>query len=376
MKNSNKEPVRILQILPGGKVNGGIENFVMNYYRNIDRNHVQFDFLVHYKEKGYFDDEIKKLGGKIYYFSVREDKRVFKYIKDLVKFFREHREYKIIHGHMPGLAIIYFFIAKICKISVRISHSHVTTTENTFKGIILRHLIKLIKYFSNCYFACSMEAGKFMFGRKKFEIIHNAIDIEKFTFNLEKRKEIRKKLGLENNFVIGHVGRFDLQKNHEFIVEVFNEVYKKNNNVRLLLIGEGILKEKIKTKVKKLGLENKVIFNKVVSNVNDYMCAMDIFLLPSIFEGLGIVGIEAQATGLFSIFSDVVPKEVEVSNLCKFISLKNKEKWVEVINNFLTSSFKREKNNYLEVIQNSGYDIKIESLKLEKKYIEIYEREI
>ena len=167
-KTINNEPIRILQILPGGHICGGIEQFVMNYYRNIDRSKVQFDFLVHYDEKGYFDDEIKKMGGKIYYINSRKDKNIFKYILFLNKFFKEHKEYKIVHGHMPGFAPIYFFVAKLHGVKIRIAHSHVTATEKTLKGRVLKIISKLIKYFSNIYFACSSEAGEFMFKNRSY----------------------------------------------------------------------------------------------------------------------------------------------------------------------------------------------------------------
>lgn len=367
----SESDIRVLQILPGGHVCGGIEFFVMNYYREMVKLGVQFDFLVHYKQKGYFDDEIKKLGGKIYYFSVREDKNLIKYIYQLCKFFYKHKEYKIIHGHMPGMAPIYFFIAKIFGVKCRISHCHVTETENTLKGKILRRIIKIIPFFSNIYFACSKEAGFFMYGKRKFKVIHNAIDIKKFAFNKDKREQIRKKLGITDNFVIGHVGRFNLQKNHKFLMEVFNQVYLKNNKARLLLIGEGPLENEIKKQVKELELENAVMFLGVREDVADLYNAMDCFVFPSIFEGLGIVNIEAQTNGLSCCISDVIPEEVQITNLVKFLSIKDTFKvWAREILGFKD----KERISEIKRVQKAGYDIKSEAKKLRCIYIKLLER--
>ena len=365
-----KENIRILQVLPGGHVCGGIEFFVMNYYREIVELGVQFDFLVHYKQKGYFDDEIKKLGGKIYYFPVREDKNLIKYIYQLCKFFYRHKEYKIIHGHMPGMAPIYFFIAKFFGVKCRISHCHVTETENTLKGRILKRIIKIIPYFSNIYFACSKEAGYFMYENRKFEVIHNAIDVKKFTFNKDKREKIRKKLNIRDNFVIGHVGRFNLQKNHKFLIEIFNQIYLQNNKARLLLIGEGPLESEIRNQVNKLGLNEVIIFLGVRKDVADLYNAMDCFVLPSLFEGLPIVGVEAQINGLQCYMSDKISKEIKITKLVKLLFLNDNPKiWAKEI----LSVDNKEHSNEIEQVQKAGYDISNEVKKLEKTYLNLLE---
>ena len=369
MKNK-VEPIRILQIVPGGHVCGGIENYIMNYYRNLDTTKIQFDFLVHYKEKGYFDEEILKLGGKIYYTNVRKDKNIVKYIIFLFNFFKNHKEYKIIHGHMPGLAPIYLFMAKINGVKVRIVHSHATDTERTIKGNILKLIIKMIKYFSNVYFACSEEAGKFMFGKRKFFVIKNAIDFEKFVFNKEKRIEIREKLNLNNSFVIGCVARFNKQKNHEFLLDIFSEVLKEKKNAKLLLIGEGPLEKQIKEKAIKLEIIDKIIFLGVTENVNYYYNTFDAFVLPSNFEGLPIVIIESQVNGLSVFISDSVSKEAKISDLVYFISLKESARyWAKMI---ITNNIRKDEKN---CISKSGYDIKKSVKILENKYLQLYKGE-
>ena len=363
----NNEPIRILQILPGGHVCGGIENFIMNYYRNIDRSKVQFDFLVHYDEKGYYDDEIKSLGGKIYYSNVRKDKNIIKYIIFLNKFFHEHQEYKIIHGHMPGLAPIYFLIAKMNHIKIRIAHSHVTDTEKTFKGKILKPIIKMIKYFSNIYFSCSTEAGKFMFGKRKFDVINNAIDFEKFKFDSTQRDKIREELDIKDEFVVGSVGRFNYQKNHTFLLDIFCEILKINQNAKLVLIGEGNLQDEIKEKAKNLDIIQNIKFLGVKDDVQNYYNAFDVFLLPTNFEGLGLVLIESQVNGLQTFTSDVVPGETKVSKLIHFISLKEDASyWAKKIMSNVNT-----RTDVTSEIEEKHYNIKKEAQILQAKYIRL-----
>ena len=362
-----EKPIRVLQILPGGKVNGGIENFIMNFYRKIDKNKVQFDFLVHYKEKGYFDEEIIKLGGKIYYFSIREDNNFIKYIYELMIFFRNHKEYKIVHGHMSSLAFIYFFIAKINGVKIRVAHSHINGVERNIKGKILEYLIKLIKYTANYYLACSDEAGKYMFKNRRYLIIKNAIDIERFKFNSLERKKIRSELGIENNFVLGHIGRFNLQKNHDYLLQIFKKIYIKDSKIKLLLIGDGPLKYRIKQRAEKEGVANGIIFKDATLDISNYLFAMDLFLLPSYFEGLGIVAIEAQTTGLKTIVSEFVPEEAKISSLFKKYKLSEMESWIG-------ECIKKEKNNRVlafKEIEKPRYNINNESANLLKYYIEI-----
>lgn len=365
----NNEPVRVLQILPGGHVCGGIENCVMNYYRNIDREKVMFDFLVHYKEKGYYDDEIERLGGKIYYFSAREDKNIFKYIKELRKFFREHPEYKIVHGHMPGFAPIYFFVAKCCGVKYRISHSHSASTEPNFKGLVLKCIVKSIRFFANIRFACATEAGKFMYGKKEFVNIKNAVNAEKFLFDKEIRDDLRKKLDIEDKFVIGNVGRFNVAKNHDFLIDVFSEVKKKKPDSVLLLVGEGELQEQIKSKIDSYGLAEDVLFCGISSNVDKLYQAMDCFVLPSIFEGLAIVAVEAQASGLKCVCSDKVPNEAKITDLVEFIALdESPEKWADKI---LEAGNGYERRNMYDEVVASGYNIEQAADKLKDIYLEI-----
>lgn len=362
------EKIRILQIVPNMQ-SGGLETFIMNIYRNIDRDIVQFDFLVHYKEKKFYDDEIEKMGGKIYRFSLRNDNNIFKYMKELDSFFGEHKEYKVIHCHMSSIGFLIFLIAKKHGIKIRIAHSHNANTEKTFKGIVKNILIKPLKYISTINYACSEKAGKFLYGNKNFEVIPNAIDIRKFSYNEEIRKKIRKQLNLENNFVIGHIGRFCVQKNHEFLIEIFNNLCRKNSQLKLILVGEGELEKKIKNKVEQLGIQDKVVFLGIVKNANEIYQAMDCFVLPSVFEGLPVSGIEAQISGLPCVFSDNITTEVKISKNVFFAPINDIKIWenylYKIINNDV---FQREKD---ECNSQKFNVIKI-AKKLQDQYIRYY----
>ncbi len=221
-----------------------------------------------------------------------------------------------------------------------------------------------MKYKSNVNFACSTEAGIYLFGKKrKFEFIPNAIDLEKFEYNEQTRKEIRKELDLEGKLVIGNVGRFNLQKNHSFLLDIFNEIVKKNKDSILLLIGTGELEENIKQKIKELKLEKRVKLLGVRKDVNKLYQAMDIFLMPSLFEGLPLTGVEAQASKLKCYFADTITKEVIISNNVKFLSLKlTPEQWADKI----VQDAKYERNN-VEIL-NQDFNIKILAKNMEEKY--------
>jgi len=361
------EPVRILQIVPNMQ-QGGLENFIMNIYRNIDRTKIQFDFLVHYQERKFFDDEIEKMGGRIYRFSLRDDNNILKYIEQLNEFYKKHKEYKIIHCHMSSIGTINFLIARKNNIRIKIAHSHNSATEKSLKGIMKRLLMQPYRYVSDINFACSESAGKYLFKNKKFEVIPNAINTKKFMFNKERRKEYREKLGInEKRFVIGHVGRFNVQKNHKFIIEIFNEYLKKNKRTVLLLIGDGELIEETKLLCKKLKIEKSVIFLKNVSNVYDYYNTMDLFILPSLFEGLPVVGIEAQTNGLNCLFSNRITDEAKLTDGVEYLDLDPKI-WVEKFEQKFVEIEKDRLENYNK-ISNSEFEITKVSKIMQEKYL-------
>lgn len=363
------EPIRILHI-NGQMYCAGVETFLMNIYRNIDREKIQFDFLVHYSERKYYDNEIEDLGGRIYRMSIREDNNFMKYFLELKKFFKEHTEYKIVHAHMESFAMFYLPFAKVAGIPIIIGHSHNDKVVPSLKGYLKRFMNIPFKYLATDYLACSEESGRFLFGNRPTEIIPNAIDAQRFRFNPDVRSKVRRELNIENKFAIGHVGRFHPQKNHAFLIDIFYEVYKKNQNAILLLIGDGELKAAIKRKVIELGLVNQVKFLGVRSDTNELYQAMDVFVLPSLFEGLGIVGIEAQAAALHSFCIDTIPKIAWITDYFHPCSLKDSAtSWGEEIN-YYSHGYQRT-DTYREIVS-AGFDMSTQIKDLERLYISKY----
>lgn len=366
------EPIRVLQVVTHMN-RGGLETMLMNYYRNIDRSKIQFDFLTHRpeNEKKDYDDEIRSLGGRIYHMPVLNPFSPG-YMKSLDKFFKEHKEYKIVHSHLDCLSAYPLKAAKKNGVPVRIAHSHNTSQEKNLKYLIKDYAKKQIPKYATHLFACGQEAGKWMFGKHKFQIMNNAIDAKKFIYNEEVRREKRKELDLEGKFVIGHVGRFNVQKNHEFLIDIFYQIQKKESNAVLLLVGNGELEEKIKDKVRRLGLEEKVIFYGISERIYEILQAVDVFVFPSLFEGLGIALVEAQAAGIECFASlGVIPHEAKVTDHCHFVSLdESSEQWAE----YILKNKKYKKNNTYVDIKNHGYDIEKNVKKLEEFYINEWER--
>lgn len=365
-KASKKNPIRVLQIGMHDKI-GGVETYLMNYYRNIDKSKVQFDFVSIY-EKLCFEDEIKKMKGKIYHITSMK-KNPIKYYYGLKKIIADNN-YKIVHINMLSAAnILPLLIAKNMKVKNIIAHSHNTNTPSGLPRKFLDKLNRKKITKANHYWACSKKAGIWLFGEKsvdKIEIINNAIDYDKFSFDLDQRNLVRQQLNIQNKFVIGNVARFSYQKNQSFLIDVFHKLQEKINNSILLLIGEGELEQELKNKVDKLGLNDKVIFFGTTNDVGKYLQAMDIFVLPSLFEGLPVTGIEAQASGTYCIFSSNITEETKISDNCKFVDL-NVNDWVNAIEEIYINGYKKESSNMTE-----KYNIRIAAKKLEKKYIDMY----
>lgn len=359
------EKIKVLHVITGMGT-GGAEAFIMNMFRNIDSEKIEFDFLLRSEENVYQKD-IELLGGKVYNVPPYPKKFISNY-KETKKFFEEHNEYKIIHVH--GNAFIYItalIIAKFKGVPCRIMHSHNTDARKPIYRIIHKLNKIFMDFLVTDRFACSSEAARWMFGNKSFIKINNGIDVDKFIYNKEIRDRVRKQYNIEENTVlIGHVGRFLKVKNHSYIVDIFNEYIKQNENSQLMLIGEGPEFNNIKKKVKNLGIENKVIFLSKINNVNEMMQAMDIFIFPSIYEGLGIVNIEAQTASLPCIISDRIPKEAIITDLVevKSIYLDPKE-WAISIDKKLKSNTRR---NMKKVIEDSGYSSKKSAKILENFY--------
>ncbi|MBP3444976.1 MAG: glycosyltransferase family 1 protein [Bacilli bacterium] len=363
-----KKPVKIVQIL-GFMDSGGIESSVMNYFRNLDKERFIVDFIVCEGSTLPQKREIESKGSKIYI--VPHYKYIFKYIKEVRKILKTNK-YDIVHAQMNSLSIFPLYCAYKENIGIRICHSHSTANSKEWKKNIIKNILKpFSKVYATDYFACSEHAGKWLYGKnivknKKFYIVNNAVDMNKFLFNNKKRKEIRRKLNINDDYVIGHIGRFMPQKNHKFLIEVLYEIKKELNDVKLLLIGDGKLEKEIRRKVVNLKLEDNVIFLGVTDHVNDYLQAMDIFAFPSLYEGLGMVAVEAQINNLYVLASTEVPVEAQISNKIDFLNL-NKYLWKQRIIDLKESR----KNEFIELSNYKSFDIYNQTRKLEKKYEEI-----
>lgn len=351
-------------------MDGGVEAVILNYFRNINKSKFVFDFVIDSDSTdNNFINEIQELGGTI--IKCPPYQKLHSYNKFLYKLFKE-KKYDIVHSNINTLSVFPLRMAEKAGIKIRIAHSHSTSNPKEWKKNLLKNILRpFSKKYANVYFACSELAGRYLFGNKAFDegkvvIFNNAINLDKFKYNEEKRKEIRKKLNIKNDtFVIGHIGRFVAQKNHTFLIDIFNEMHKENENSVLLLIGQGTLQNEIKEKVDKLGLANSVKFIGQVTNANDYYNAMDVFVLPSIYEGLGMVLIEAQANELPCIASTEVPKEAKISNQIEYIELdKNPSYWAKRILNKNRSKVNFEYNEKIE-----KYNIKNVVGELENEYI-------
>lgn len=330
-----ESPIRILHAV--SKMDGGgIENFIMNVYRNIDRTKIQFDFLDHTEENGAFDKEIILLGGRIFKLKKLSSKYFLSYQKDLKKFFKAHGGYKIIHSHLNLLSAFTLKGAQKAGIKTRIAHSHTNCLLNTgLKKMIKLYAKSQINKYATVRFACSKEAALWQFGKSadKTLIIPNAVNLETFKFSAEKRVKMRKQLCIdENTFLFGHSGGFREVKNHRFLIDVFSAIKQKNKNSKLLLIGGGELKAATEARAEAAGLSESVIFTGSVPNVFDYLCAMDAFIFPSVYEGLGISVIEAQVSGLPCFVSDKVPQEAQISGKYFTLSLTlPPQEWAKLI---------------------------------------------
>lgn len=361
--------IRILQIVPNMQA-GGIETWLMNQYRCLDRTKIQYDFLVHYKQRFFYDDEIEQLGGRIFRCSMREDNNMLRYLKFLVIFFKKHPEYKVVHGHMPSLSFLFLGAARFCGVPVRINHSHNSNHNKSLKGIVEGMLTKLVKINATNLFACSNLAGHYMYGKSAYTVVHNAVDVEKFRYNEQVRNEVRKELCLEDRFIIGHIGRFNLQKNHTFLLDIFKSLVEKRSDAVLLLIGTGELVDEVMTKVRSMGIENKVKYLGVRSDTERLYQAMDAFALPSLFEGLPVVGVEAQASGVPFLLSDTITREVGLTDTVKFLPIdKGISPWVDALASIDGNSNRRDT---YKVVAEKGYDIHQETERIVNIYTELY----
>ena len=337
---------------------GGVESVIMNYALNLDKDKFEFIFLTSNSSTKIPYENIKYLGAELYllpdYYKEKSG-----YIKELFKVLKQNKDAIF---HCNYLSPLPFFIARVVGVRDIIAHSHAFQESVSFKHNIRRFLVSS---FANRYFACGKKAGKYVFKDKPFDIINNALNLDKFKFDESIKKNLKNSLNLENRTIIGHVGRFSFEKNHKFLLQTFKEVLAKNLKFHLVLVGDGEQFEEMQKYAKSLQIYENITFVGASNEAYKYYSLFDIFVLPSLYEGFGMVLVEAQANGLKCLTSNGVSKEVQILSNLEFLEFDS-EIWSEKI---LNSNLKREENS-LEMVKNRGFDISVEAKKLEKLYLE------
>lgn len=363
--------MRILHVLSGLHT-GGVQSVVMNYYRQLDRTMIQFDFIVMDSEPGNLEAEALSYGARIYRTpSLFKDKTAFRC--EFQKILNSHPEYQIVHVHLNFYNYYVLQIAKECGIKRRISHSHSARPGNSIivkvGRIIFRFLITIV---ATDYWACSIQSGKWLYGSKginsqRFRVVYNAIDIQKYASALTQRDSIREELGLLLKNVYIHVGSFGVAKNHDFLITLFKSVYDKDPHAKLLLLGDGELKQMISQKTQSLGLSSSVEFLGWKTNIELYLAAADVFLFPSLFEGLPVSVVEAQSSGLHCVVSEAVPQEAIINDGCLRLQGFSLNDWLEAIP-FKRNSLQK-RNEYVNQSILSQYNIVEATSLLERLYL-------
>ena len=364
-------PIRVLHILHSMN-RGGAENAIINYHRFIDREKVQFDYLLTCKEKCSFEDEILSLGGKVFRVPLLRISNPNPYIKGVDAFFKQHKEYQIIHSHTSSKSTVPLWIGKKNGIPVRISHAHNTRTEKGLSGLIRDFLKRPLKSVATHYFACGEEAGIWLYGKEVFSrglvtIMPNVIRGDLFDYSPSKREKIRQSLHINNStIVIGCTARFHWQKNHDFLLDVFHDFSVAHPDTVLLLVGDGELRDEIANKATRLNIDDKVIFLGVVPNVYDYEQAMDLFLMTSHHEGLPLSLVEAQVSGLPCLVSENISREADLTGLVHLLPIdQGTSQWVKEMENHLDD----QRHSYLDLVQKNGYDAATSAKQLEHFYL-------
>ena len=364
--------IRILHVLPRLR-RGGSQAMVMSLYRALNRDKYQFDFIIFTPDHDDYYDEIHELGGRVFHFTKFNGKNLIRVQREWNQFLEEHSEYKILHSHVRSFASIYIPIAKRHGLTT-IIHSHSTSNGKSIEGIVKTILELPLRYQADYLFACSTEAGKWLFGekaiaRENYRFIPNAISVKDFVFSEESRSSIRCQFGITDETVVGHVGGFETPKNHVFMIDCFKEFLKYRPNAKLLLVGDGTYEKKIKGLCNDYQISESVIFAGLQSNVGPYLSAMDVFLFPSLWEGLPVSVVEAQASGLRCLLSDSITKDVELTDLLFYYSLSNgAHKWAETLNELVPE--KRSAATEVSLNRLADFDCIQTISKLEKFYSE------
>ena len=366
--------VHVLIVVDYINSNSGVSSVVMNYYSHIDHLKIQMDFLLYKEPEEEYLEYFQKFGSRVYFSGYPSEIGLRHYEKEIKNFFKTHKnEYTVVHVHIPNAAFVVLKYAKKYGVKTRIIHSHNSRgADNRFKKMRNYLLNKIGISYANQYFACSKSAGEYLYGKKKnsqIVVINNAIELDKYCYNPESRTTIRKQLAVGDEILLGHVGRFSEQKNHRFLIEVANQLKKADFKFKLLLIGGGELEKDIRRQIEESNLNEFVIFTGIVNNVKEYMDAMDIFLLPSLYEGLPCVCVEAQANGLPCILSLNITREVELTDSIRFMNIEDPAVWADMVMKMFDSGEVREKRHNNRKVTLSNYDIVVQGKNLEERYL-------
>ena len=359
--------VRVLEII-GKRPVGGVGTVMLNYQKYIDAGKVQMDYLIFGDEPEQFDEGVKALGSQVFLYPALSGSQMGRTKAYLEEFFSAHAlEYDVVHLHAPTIAFLAFPIVAKYGIKHRIVHSHATLyAESRIKAIRNHILWALAKGKITDRIGCSKAAGDFLFGKEEFIVLKNSIAYEDFLYNEKVRKQIREQEGAEEKLIVGNAGRFSLQKNQTFLIEIFAKIKELHPNSVLWLLGDGELRTEIEEKIKAFGLESSVKLFGMVSNPKDYYQAMDVMVMPSLFEGLPMVGVEAQASGLPCVFADTITREVDVVG-CPYISLEaSTEEWAKAA---ITVAKLGKRRSYPAELDELGFNIKLEAKRLEELYL-------
>ncbi|MCR4750409.1 MAG: glycosyltransferase [Lachnospiraceae bacterium] len=372
--------IRVLQVL-GSTTLGGAESRVMDLYRHMDRNRIQFDFLVTKGHTGYFDEEIESLGGHVYTVMPYRIYNHFKYVSEVKKFFDEHNDYAAVHGHMTSTASIYLPIAKASGIPLTIAHARSAGVDSGIKGTLTNILRKNLSKRCDRMFACSDLAAASVFGEESYshnmvKIMPNAIEVSEFAVNDEQRELIRNKYNIGDRFVIGHTGRLHEAKNHRFLINVFAAFFDVRPDSVLMIVGDGPLQQQIEQQIDEIDslrvkrgdppLKDKIILTGRQSPIMPFYQAFDALVFPSLYEGMPGTVVEAQACGLKCLVSDTVTRLVKTTELVEFESLeKGEDAWAKKLYSIFGNTApdtlwqdRKKDNGYIQqLMKESDYDV-------------------
>jgi|SRR5690625_1710747 len=358
--------VRVLNVISSLELGGGVQQLLLNYFKHMNRNQIQFDYIVHGNKIGGLEKEVKKLGSNVYHVSPKKES-FFKNIKEINKVIKEGN-YDVVHCHQDLSNFSSLFLAKVNLVPVRISHAHSNfTTKSRLRNIRNSIMRILNKKFANSFFACSLDSGRWLHGEQwkpngNNVLLKNAIDIERFSFNEQLRIEYRRQLGIVDKTVLLHVGRFSKEKNHMFMLEILEKVLMKDKNYILMFVGSGDIENEVKNAAKTRKISDHIMFLGARKDVPELMHASDVHLLPSKHEGFGMTAIEAQVSGLFTLVSDKVPLDTRISELIKYLPINTASPWNEEIINIKLGR----RHSQANAAEKSGYSISSQAYNYEK----------